>query len=160
MRRLCESFQRIDVRKIDFRLGTRWQYPHPDGIAVSVISSDAVHVIHGHTDFCVSIERTGCNYGSSRPWFLCPRCGDRRAALYGDGNCVFGCRRCMRLSYVSDTEDTFDRLERKLRKLEAKLDHGGGKPKWMKFATFEHLHFKRARTRADAVLWLALKLYC
>lgn len=157
MRRKCEDLQRIAVRNVDFRLGTRWQYPPPSGIAISVVG-DAVHVIHGPADLYVSIERTACNYGGSRPWFLCPQCGDRRGMLYDAGEGVFGCRRCMRLSYASDTEDTFDRLERKRRKVEAKLHEGGEKPKWMRLATFEQLHFKRTKARADAVRWLMRKL--
>lgn len=152
----CEDFQRIDVRKIDFRIGTPWQYP--DGIAVAVVGG-AVHVIHGNADFYVSIKRTGCNYGGSRPWFLCPLCGDRRAVLYGDVSqgSVFGCRRCMCLRYASEAEDTFARLERKRRKLEAKLGYGGEKPKWMRLSTFEQLHFKKAKARADAARWLVRK---
>jgi hypothetical protein len=157
MRRVCEDFQQIDVRQMDFRRGTPWQYPPPNGIALSVMG-DAIHVIHGAANFYVSIERTACNYGGSRLWFLCPRCGDRRAVLYGDGQSAFGCRRCMNLHYTCETEDTFDRRERKRRKLETKLNDSGGKPKWMRLATFEQLHFKRARAQADAVRWLVRKL--
>lgn len=157
MRRPCEDFQRIDVRQIDFRRGAPWQYPPPNGIALSVVG-DAVHVIDGGADFYVSIERTACNYGGSRPWFLCLRCGDRRAVLYDGGQSVFGCRRCMHLHYASETEDTFDRLERKRRKLEAKLNDGD-KPKWMRLATFDQLQFKRVKVRADAVRWLTRKFY-
>lgn len=157
MRHLCEDLQRIDVRNVDFRVGAAWQYPPPNGIAISVVC-DAVHVIHGGADFYIAVERTACNYGGSRPWFRCPRCRDRRAVLYDGGESVFGCRRCMHLGHASETEDKFDRLERKRRKLEAKLGQHGDKPKWMRLATFEQLHCKRTKARADAVRWLIRKL--
>lgn len=160
MRRPCESLQRIDIRNVDFRLGTPWQYPRPNEIALSV-AGDTVHVIHGVADFYITIDHTACSYGGSRPWFLCPSCGDRRAVLYsdgdGDGDGSFGCRRCMCLRYASEAEDKFDRLERKRRKLEAKLQPDGGKPKWMRVATFERIHFQRLRARADAAMWLVGK---
>lgn len=154
MRRLCESFQRIDVRRIDFRLGTLWQYPKPDGLAVSLISNSA-HVIHDSADFYIQITRTPCNYGGGRPWFRCPRCERRCAILYdaaaGDS---FGCRKCLRLTYASESEDTFDRLRRKGRNLAARLCAGGEKPKWMRMNTFERIHWRRVKAERDAVFWL------
>jgi len=157
MRRLrCEELQRIDVRKIDFRLGTYWQYPPPDSIAVSIVEGD-VHVIHQMADFYISIERTACNYGGSRPWFLCPQCHDRRAVLYHDGYAVIACRRCMGLSYASDTLDTFDRLVRKARKLEAKSGGADGRPKWMRIETFERLRHEAVMARWNAIRWLGRK---
>jgi len=34
-------------------------------------------------DYQVGLDRTPCQYGGSRPWFVCPRCHSRRAVLYG-----------------------------------------------------------------------------
>src|SRR5215472_1990244 len=53
----------------------------------------------GRVDLPVKIEWTPCNYGGTRPWFLCPRrgCGRRVAILYCDSD--FGCRTCRRLTY-------------------------------------------------------------
>jgi hypothetical protein len=51
----------------------------------------------------VRIERTPCNLGGSRHWFICPAvgCGRRAAILYGGGN--FACRRCHQLAYAQFT---------------------------------------------------------
>lgn len=88
----------------------------------------------------VQIDRTKCNYGGSRPWFCCPRCVRRCAVLYGiarDGR--FGCRRCMRLAYLSEAEDTLGRLWRKQRKLEARLGENGERPKGMRVRTYTRI---------------------
>ncbi len=46
----------------------------------------------------VPLEWTVCNFGSSRPWFVCPgrSCGRRAALLYLGGR-YFLCRRCQRI---------------------------------------------------------------
>ena len=56
----------------------------------------------------VRIVRTACNFGGSRPWFICPALGCRRrvAILYGGG--IFACRLCYRLAYASAREDAGD----------------------------------------------------
>ncbi len=45
---------------------------------------------------------TPCNYGGSRPWFICPGdgCGRRVAIVYGPTSPLL-CRRCNGLSYTS-----------------------------------------------------------
>lgn len=95
------------------------------------------YVVNGNLhDYWISLERTPCRYGGSRPWFQCPTCGDRRAVLYGMATVGrFGCRRCMRLAYYSETESRVDRINRRAHRLEAKLDDGR-KPKWMRWRTF------------------------
>lgn len=154
----CEEFQCIDVRKINFRIGALWQYPEPDGIAVSV-DSEVVRVIHRNADFHVRVTHTHCNYGRSRPWLLCPRCERRCAFLYnGTDGYAFGCRRCLRLIYTCQTEDTFDRLLRRGRKLEGKIGGGNEKPKWMRVETFERICWNRIVAERDAVLWLTRRL--
>lgn len=150
MQRLCENFQQIDIRQIDFGQGEPWQYPPPSGIALSVVG-DAIHVIHGAADFYIEIERTACNYGGLRPWFLCPRCGARRAVLYDGGERVFGCRRCMRLVNTSATEDTLNRGARKMRKLSARLREYDVRPKWKRWKTFEKIYQQRVKTERDLV---------
>jgi hypothetical protein len=151
MRRRCENFQQIDVRYVDFRRGTAWQYPPPNGIALSVVGN-AVHVIDGAADFFIAIERTACNYGGSRAWFLCPRCGDRRAVLYDSGDNVFGCRRCMRLIHTSATECELDRRLRKMNKAAARLAEYNAKQKWQRWATFERIYSQRVKAERDVVM--------
>ena len=41
---------------------------------------------------------------------------------------------------MSEAEDTCDRLWRKQRRLEARLTEHGGKPKWMRVRTFDHIY--------------------
>lgn len=97
----------------------------------------------------VCVDQTVCHLGGRRSWFLCPRCGMRRAILYGvasDGR--FGCRACMRLGYSSETEDYIDRVGRKQWKQEAKLDAGVRRPKWMRRRTYE-----ATRRRAFRLMW-------
>jgi hypothetical protein len=94
----------------------------------------------------VRIERTPCNLGGSRHWFICPvvGCGRRVATLYGGG--IFACRRCHQLTYSSSREDAGDRSTRRADRLRARLgwepgilNGEGGKPKWMRWRTFERL---------------------
>lgn len=89
---------------------------------------------------CVlQIERTACNYGGFRPWFLCPACWRRCAVVYfGRGR--YACRHCNHVAYYSQSEDMMGRAWRKQGKLEAKLIDGWGKPKGMHWRTYERLH--------------------
>jgi hypothetical protein len=85
----------------------------------------------------VRVERTGCRYGGTRPWFRCPRCDSRRAVLFGfasDGR--FGCWGCMDLVYASQDERKMSRLWRKQAILERKLVDGYRKPNGMHWRTF------------------------
>ncbi len=90
----------------------------------------------------VGIERTPCHYGGARPWFRCPRCHRRAAALYLRG--WPGCRKCSRLVYPSQSDDALGRSWRRTRKLERRLSGGAEewnyrRPKGMRQATFERL---------------------
>ena len=75
----------------------------------------------------VSVERTPCRFGGARPWFACPACGRRVAALYRlSALCdPFRCRRCLGLAYASTREDASRRRLRKADRLRAEL---GGSP--------------------------------
>ena len=93
----------------------------------------------------ISFDRTPCNYGGHRTWFLCPRCWKRVAVLYGTGKYFF-CRHCYDLTYSSQQESKLDRLMRKARKIREKM--GGGvslidpfpdKPKNMHWKTYWRL---------------------
>lgn len=85
----------------------------------------------------VRLDRTPCNFGSSRSWLICPRCKSRRAVLYAfadDGN--FGCWGCMDLVYKCQDERKLTRLWRKQRNLERRINNESGKPKGMHWKTF------------------------
>src|SRR5215210_7714762 len=57
----------------------------------------------------VGLERTPCTLGGSRPWFVCPGCGTRRAVLFCVGG-VFRCRVCHDLAYRSMREPSGKRV--------------------------------------------------
>jgi hypothetical protein len=85
-------------------------------------------------------------YGGTRWWFGCPRCGARVRVLYlPPGSTRFACRSCHRLRYNCQVETIADRLQRKSRKLyrRAGSQDGGGsftrKPARMHWRTFNRL---------------------
>lgn len=91
----------------------------------------------------VSLERTPCHYGGTRPWFRCPRCRSRVALLYLRG--WPSCRKCARLVYQSQSEDAIGRSWRRSQKIAARLGQEASawtaprRPKGMRLATFERL---------------------
>jgi hypothetical protein len=112
----------------------------------------------------VWLDRTPCNYGGERLWFLCPHCGRRVAVLYGAG-VRFLCRYCYDLAYASQSEDYSSRMMRKARKIREKLGADADltepvseKPKGMHWRTFARLceREQRANSAADEALlqWL------
>jgi len=108
----------------------------------------------------VRFDRTACNYGSYRIWFLCPHCWRRVAVLYGAGK-YFLCRHCYDLTYASQQESRSDRLMEKVRKIRQRL--GGGvdisepfpwKPKGMHWKTYRKL--REESERAEKLCWLLM----
>ena len=88
---------------------------------------------------------TPCNYGNSRVWFKCPRCGKRVAILYV--NIQIACRTCQRLNYLSQqqTKGMFQDRDR-MNKIREKLNWPlyqdvlfRTKPKNMQYKTFYRL---------------------
>ena len=91
----------------------------------------------------VWFDKTACNYGGQRTWFICPHCGKRAAVLYGEQR-LFLCRKCSNLVYSSQHESALDRLSRKAKKIEQRLADGDtgeicGKPKGMHWRTYHRL---------------------
>lgn len=123
---ICEAQPQFHVRSL------------PAGVEGFVRVQGGVHV---------AIERTTCNLGGSRAWFLCPTCNRRCAILY-----PVKCRICLGLNYASEHEGKLDRLLRKA--IMHRAMHGqskGGiapafpsKPKLMRW----HTYFK-ARKQAE-----------
>ena len=106
----------------------------------------------------ISFDRTHCNYGGFRWWFLCPRCNCRVAVLYCAGK-YFLCRHCYDLTYSSQQENLSDRLMRKSRKIRKQLGGGNSlmdpfpfKPKNMHWQTYYRL--RDEAERADYVYCL------
>jgi len=84
------------------------------------------------------LTETACNYGGSRPWFICPIRGERVAVLYLRAG-RFACRHCQRIAYASQSDDVCGRTWRKQAKEEAKLGPNWTRPKGMHHATRERL---------------------
>ena len=66
--------------------------------------------------YSIPVVYTGCNFGGSRPWFLCPgevngvTCGRRVAKLYKPpSGRYFLCRHCYDLSYSSRRQESRNR---------------------------------------------------
>ena len=161
-----------DYRTLDVRRWARegvlrpgywggWQWTRDDQTVASIqmrAEQDRVILIYkrrsGGEDwkdeqYPVRIVRTRCHLGGSRAWFLCPAvgCGRRVAILYGGG--IFACRQCHQLVYASSREDAGDRASRRADRLRTRLgwepgilNGEGGKPKWMRWRTFERLAAK------------------
>jgi hypothetical protein len=102
-------------------------------------------------------DRTSCNYGGQRTWFLCPRCWQRVAVLYGAGK-YFWCRHCYDLTYSSQQESRQDRLMRKARKIRARLGASNDftKPILFKPKNMHQKTFDRLRREADHASHLSL----
>lgn len=130
-----------------------WQWSR-DGEQFAAIGVRVVPAVCGlsvHLDFQrdrkpehveLSLMRTACHYGSTRPWFTCPRCGRRMAIVYlAPGNP--GCRQCLRLRYQSQSNDFIDRswgrTQRIMRTLGQDLQAFPHRPKGMREATYGRL---------------------
>jgi hypothetical protein len=119
---------------------------------------------HGLPDR-VRLEWTCCNYGGSRPWFLCPErgCGRRVAILYVGS--TLACRRCRHLAYDSQQDSGFRRLVRRGRAIRLKLggspsltDPFPDKPKGMHWRTYLRSYVKASLSEgalmASIARWL------
>lgn len=97
-------------------------------------------------EYAVTLERTPCNVGGRRAWFLCPAqgCGQRVAMLYGGS--IFACRHCHKLAYECQRETDDDRAMRRADTIRRRLgwkvgiaNPVGDKPRGMHWRTFERL---------------------
>lgn len=93
----------------------------------------------------ITVDRTRCNFGGTRPWFRCPACNRRVGVLYGVA-VDYLCRHCYGLSYGSQQERELDRTLRRAREIRKRLDASDDltepiydKPKGMHWKTFERL---------------------
>jgi hypothetical protein len=93
----------------------------------------------------IPFDRTPCNYGGERLWFLCPCCDRRVGVLYGE-DVLFLCRHCYQLPYASQQEGHMNSVISQKHKLGARIfEHyecgeGYGKKKGIHWKTFNRLH--------------------
>jgi len=66
------------------------------------------------------LTQTRCHLGGHRRWFVCPTCQNRMGVLYLRNN-YFGCRRCQKISYQSQSGDAEDRMVWKYHSLSDKV---------------------------------------
>jgi len=161
----CEEVKRVDVRHLRkkgwFRPGVTgsgwlsWECGgEPSGTIQYRVEPNNLVLIYKFRRYgedwqdmeeTVWLERTPCNYGGERTWFLCPHCGRRVGVLYG-ADARFLCRHCYQLPYGSQQETYLDRMQRKARKIRKRLGASDNlfepvweKPKNMHWETFNRL---------------------
>ena len=86
----------------------------------------------------IRLARTACNYGKSRPWFVCPVCQRRAGVLYMRAG-RFACRLCQRVAYSSQSEDVMGRMWRVQQKIEMRLGKYWQRPSGMRQPTYRAL---------------------
>ena len=98
----------------------------------------------------IPLDRTPCNYGGERLWFLCPNCKKRVAILYSASK-LFLCRHCYQIPYSSQNGGFLDKLINQQCKLGKRIfeyyeyGEGYGKKKGLHWKTFNRLHEKYQR---------------
>jgi len=104
-------------------------------------------------NYAIRVTRTECNFGGTRPWWQCPRCGDRVGILYWPPAArKFACRDCHDVAYSSSRASGNDdrtlrmRYNRVRKKLGAEPAHPESieatipdRPKGMHQETYEEL---------------------
>jgi hypothetical protein len=109
----------------------------------------------------VYLTWTPCHYGGERPWFLCPRCHERRGVLYvymSREEIRVACRCCLGLSFPSQRQGALDRAIERASKIRARLGGGPGivdpfppRPKGMKWRRY--IRLAETAQRAEARAW-------
>lgn len=105
----------------------------------------------GPQDQTIALRAIPCHFGGHRWSFVCPvrRCGATRLYLPNGANAFAG-RLAWGLGYASQRGTRSDRAWSVIRRVDARLDHDGAKPKWMRWRTYRGLVERRAA--ADDVL--------
>ncbi len=107
-RAIFEKYPRLDVRHLtrEGLLDGAHRIEWSDGSAAELETNDdgltIVHRTAGYPrelDDELRLTWTPCNFGGSRPWFVCPKCGTRAAVLSAFPR--FRCRACHPLVYAS-----------------------------------------------------------
>jgi len=177
-----DDYRRLDVRRWAREGMLRpgylggWEWTRRGEVVASIqMRAEKDHVIlmywhrRGNEDWkdgqhSVRIERTPCNLGGSRAWFICPAlgCGRRVAILYGGS--IFACRHCHRLAYASTREEAGDRAARRADRVRSRLgwepgilNGNGWKPKGMHWKTFDRLTAEHDRLVNRSMRAIALK---
>lgn len=155
----AEDFRSIDVRRFSragmLRPGQwTWSWRDPDTqerrawIRVEGGEREIwlIYQVNGRPfDTRVEVERTACGFGGSRPWFRCPRCGERVAILYGASS-GFDCRKCCRLVYSVQSASELSAAWRRSCKVGDRLGPDWSRPKGMHYETAQRLQQRAYRS--------------
>ena len=128
-----EHMLRLDVRRLHQRNCLRpglvfswsWSWGGEPLASIRILTSvDSIRLSYStkdgeQVDELVDLDRTPCNYGGTRPWFICPKCGRRVAVLFGGRR--FWCRHCHGIAYAVENEDALSRQLRRANKLREKV---------------------------------------
>jgi hypothetical protein len=158
-----ESARRLDVRELRRRnaltpgWSRSWSWTcdgEPSGSIDYHVLDHSVELDYGIADddggrerirITVPLRYRPCRYGGRRVYFACPYCHRtcEVIAMTSSGR-AWGCRRCLRLRYLSQRQSVGNRLERRADKLYARAgtetDEGFVvKHKWMRWRTFNRL---------------------
>ena len=158
-----ESVNKFDIRQLgkpDYKMSCPIRYKmEEDTITLKYHHHPSRGKEREAIEQVVYFEKTSCNYGRYRLWFLCPKCSRRVAVLYCAGR-QFLCRHCCKLTYTSTRECLEDRMRRKARKIRKRLGASNNlfepilfKPKYMHQKTFDRL-----RKEADSASNLSLEI--
>lgn len=142
----AEQFPRLDVR----------QYAREHAHGLRDASSMVLEYAHGGHLLRqqIGLTRTPCHLGGSRVWFVCPCCWRRSAVLFLRSR-RYACRKCHRLTYLTQQLGPLQRTWRKQSKLEALAGPDGAKPKGMHWSTWERLleRIEDCEERRAGMLW-------
>ena len=154
-----EDFRSIDVRRFS-RAGMlqpgqwTWSWRDPDTqdrrAWITVEGGEReiwlVYRVNGRPfNTRVEIDRTACGFGGSRPWFRCPRCGERAAILYGALS-GFACRRCCGLVYSIQSANELSAAWQRSRKVGDRLGPDWSRPKGMHYKTAQRMQERAYRS--------------
>ena len=105
------------------------------------LSKAGAFIVHGEQ---ITVTATSCNYGGSRYWWHCPKCGRRVAVLYF--NQSYQCRHCIGANYSIQLKQPIDRLFKRVAVIRERLDwpqgiaNGKGeRPRYMHHKTYQKL---------------------
>lgn len=126
--------ERMGVLRTGIAMKVSWkQGGQPFGEAGMVLFDQRLHIAYrkrsdGEEQWqdvheVVELSYSAPHFGGKRLWFHCPHCGRRVAVLYCSE--VVACRKCLHLSYRTESEGAIDRLRSKAAKIKDRL---GGDP--------------------------------
>ena len=147
----AEQTPRIDIRIWHKRgllwdgSNNTWSWSRGEESAGSIrfaVNADTIrltYAVHGQdASQIIWTTKTPCRYGGTRTWFQCPCCRGRALVLFMRAG-RFACRQCQKVSYSSQSGSVHTRYHQLHALIEA------GKPKRMRWATFERLEDRFAR---------------